>query len=70
MAREDIQVIGPFCTPEAPLKPQQYTVSWLHQAILECKTKQDKIDVMRQWISAQGGWSNAPREVFDKLGRL
>lgn len=61
------EISGPFCTPEAPLEPQKYTVTWLHEAILNTKTKQEKIDVMKTWISAQGGWSNAPKEVFEKL---
>ena len=44
-----------------------YHVQQFHDAIIHSKNDHDLIEVMKRYISAVGGFGNAPAEVFKRL---
>lgn len=69
MARENLQGITIHCVlpmdraaiPSAPK---------LQKALLEAKNKKEAIEAFKVFASACGGFSNAPKTVFDKIRKL
>ena len=71
----NIAMYCPIEFKELPMStplPSFHTMSTpeLHIGLMEAKNKGEMIDLMREYISCHGGWSNAPSEVFDKLNQM
>ena len=59
-------VAGIFTTLEPPLK-LGYTLSHFHSELSDAATKAQMIAVFFKYVSSQGGWSNCPPEVREKI---
>lgn len=59
-------VAGIFSTLEKPLKTG-YTLTQFHAELSEAATKAQMIAIFFKYVSFQGGWSNCPPEVREKI---
>ncbi len=47
--------------------PSLVSAPRLHQAIIQTKNDHDLLNVLKEYISAVGGFGNAPMEMFERL---